>query len=102
MKLRMFLILGPLGLLFGHARPAMPQTAQVPTLSLADAEARTLKNQPRLAAETLRAQALDKRVQQARSAYFPQVTVNLTAVKANGDSAVVAGHSFQPSVFVEF
>src|SRR6202453_4923568 len=90
MKLRMFLILGFLGWI-GYARPAMPQTAQVPTLSLADAEARTLKNQPRLAAEALRAQALSKRVQQTRSAYFPQLTANLTAVKANGDSAVAAG-----------
>jgi outer membrane protein len=91
MKLRMFSILGCLGLLIGHAHRAMPQTAQAPALSLADAEARTLKNQPRLAAEALRAQALDKRVQQTRSAYFPQLTANLTAVKANGDSAVAAG-----------
>src|ERR1700733_7762603 len=91
MKLRMFSILGCLGLLIGHSQRAMPQTAQAPTLSLADAEARTLKNQPRLAAEALRAQALGKRVQQTRSAYFPQLTGNLTAVQANGDSAVAAG-----------
>ncbi len=88
MKLRVFSILGCLGLLIGHAHRAMPQT---PALSLADAEARTLKNQPRLAAEALRAQALGKRVQQTRSAYFPQLTANLTAVKANGDSEVAAG-----------
>jgi outer membrane protein len=88
MKLRMFSILGCLGLLTGHAYRAMPQS---PALSLADAEARTLKNQPRLAAEALRAQALGKRVQQTRSAYFPQLTANLTAVKANGDSEVAAG-----------
>jgi outer membrane protein len=91
MKSRMFLTLGSLGLFVGHAHPAMPQTAQAPTLSLADAEARTLRNQPRLAAEALRAQALGKRVQQSRSAYFPQLTANLTAVKANGDTAVAAG-----------
>src|SRR3984957_20947049 len=91
MKLRMFLTLGSLGLLVGQANPAMPQTASVATLSLADAEARTLKNQPRLAAEALRAQALGKRIQQTRSAYFPQLAANLTAVKANGDSAVAAG-----------
>jgi outer membrane protein len=88
MKLRMFSILGCLGLLTSHAQPAMPQSS---TLSLADAEARTLKNQPRLAAEALRAQALGKRVQQTRSAYFPQLTANLTAVQANGDSEVAAG-----------
>jgi hypothetical protein len=47
MKLRMFLILCSLGLLVGDAHRAMPQAAQAPALSLADAEARTLKNQPR-------------------------------------------------------
>jgi outer membrane protein len=69
------------------AQPA----AQGPTLSLSDAEAHALRNQPRLAAETFRAQAMGKRVQQTRSAYFPQLTGNLTAVKANGDTAVAAG-----------
>jgi outer membrane protein len=76
------------------APAAIPDTqpaAPGPTLSLADAEARALHNQPRLAAENLRAQAVGKRVQQSRSAYFPQLTGNLTAVKANGDTAVAAG-----------
>ena len=74
------------------AHPAdTPPAVQGPTLSLADAEARALHDQPRLAAETLRAQAMGKRVQQSRSAYFPQLAGNLTAVKANGDTAVAAG-----------
>jgi outer membrane protein len=107
MKLRTFLLYGSLGLSFCQALPLVAQAAQDlpavlpapavppqqngPTLSLADAEARTLKNQPRLAAEALRAQALGKRIQQTRSSYFPQLTGNLTAVKANGDTAVAAG-----------
>jgi outer membrane protein TolC len=62
-----------------------------PTLSLADAEARALQNQPLLAAEALRAEAMGKRVQESRSAYFPQLAGNLTAVQANGDTAVAAG-----------
>lgn len=69
-------------------------TAPMPVgsaLTLADAEAHTLKNQPRLAAELLRAQALEKRTQQNRSSYFPQIAANLTAVQSNGDSAVAAG-----------
>ena len=66
-------------------------TSQGPPLSLADAEARTLKNQPRLAAEALRTQALRQRVQQSRSGYFPQLAGNVTAVGTNGDSAVAAG-----------
>lgn len=60
-------------------------------LTLADAETRALKNQPRLLAEQFRAQAADERVTESRSGYFPQVFGNLTAVDANGDSAVAAG-----------
>ncbi len=61
------------------------------TLTLADAEARALKSQPRLLAEQYRFQAANKRVTESRSAYFPQAFGNLTAVDANGDSAVAAG-----------
>jgi outer membrane protein len=58
---------------------------------LADAEARALANQPRLLAAQFRAQAAGKRITESRSAYFPQASGNLTAVEANGDSAVAAG-----------
>jgi outer membrane protein len=75
-----------------------PQTAGVPSaknpqvnLTLADAEARALKNEPRLLAEQFRAQAANKRVIESKSGYFPQVFGNLTAVDANGDTAVAAG-----------
>jgi outer membrane protein len=61
------------------------------SLTLADAEARALKNEPRLLAEQFRAQAADKRVTESRSGYFPQVFGNLTAVDTNGDNAVAAG-----------
>ena len=60
-------------------------------LTLAEAEARALKNQPRLLAAQFRAQAAGKRITESRSAYFPQAFANLTAVQANGDSAVAAG-----------
>jgi outer membrane protein len=60
-------------------------------LTLADAEARALRNQPRLLAEQFRTQAANKRVIESRSGYFPQVFGNLTAVDANGDTAVAAG-----------
>jgi outer membrane protein len=68
-------------------QPAVPG----PRLTLADAQARALHNQPRLAAETLRALAMGKRVEETRSGYFPQLAGNLTAVQANGDTAVAAG-----------
>lgn len=111
MKLQLLLLLGSLGLLrppsltaqaaqdlpaassvVAAAPPAgSPPPVQGTTLSLPDAEARALHNQPRLAAEALRAEAMGKRVQQSRSAYFPQLSGNLTAVQANGDTAVAAG-----------
>jgi outer membrane protein len=61
------------------------------TLTLADAEVRALKNEPRLLAEQFRAEAANKRITESRSGYFPQAFGNLTAVDANGDSAVAAG-----------
>jgi outer membrane protein len=67
------------------------QKGQPVALSLAAAEARALKNQPRLLAAQFRAQAAGKRITESRSAYFPQAFGNLTAVEANGDSAVAAG-----------
>jgi outer membrane protein len=80
-----------LGLLLCQTPPLWAQTLRPTPLSLADAEARALQNQPRLHAEALRALALGKRIQQSRSAYFPQIAGNLTAVQANGDSSVAAG-----------
>jgi outer membrane protein len=64
---------------------------QPASLTLAEAEARALKNQPRQLAAQFRAQAAGKRIAESRSAYFPQAFGNLTAVEANGDSAVAAG-----------
>lgn len=83
----------------GSTQPQTPESLSINsgvrqpsvTLSLADAEGRALKNQPRLLAEQFRAQAADKRITESRSAYFPQAFGNLTAVEANGDTAVAAG-----------
>ena len=60
-------------------------------LTLPDAEARALKNQPRLLAEQFRVEAANKRIGEPRASYFPQAFGNLTAAEANGDSAVAAG-----------
>ncbi len=60
-------------------------------LTLEDAKTRAIKNQPRLLAMELRAQAANKRIAEVRSGYLPQMFGNLTAVDANGDSAVSAG-----------
>jgi outer membrane protein len=72
-----------------NASPA--KTAEASELTLADAEARALKSQPRFLAQQFRAQAASKRISESRSGYFPQAYGNLTAVDANGDTAVAAG-----------
>jgi outer membrane protein len=74
-----------------YAQSVAQASPGAPALSLADAEARALKNQPRLIAETLRAQASAKRIQESRSSYFPQLAGNMTAVRSNGDTAQAAG-----------
>jgi outer membrane protein len=86
------------GVASSPAIASSPQLSDAPSagdlqssLTLTDAEARALKNEPRLLAEQFRAQAANKRVTGSRSGYFPQVFGNLTAVDANGDSAVAAG-----------
>jgi len=60
-------------------------------LTLLNAEAHALKNQPRLLAEQFRTQAANRRIGEPRASYFPQVFGNLTAVEANGDTAVASG-----------
>jgi outer membrane protein len=61
------------------------------TLTLAEAEARALKNQPRLLSQRLRTQATDTQVNLYHAALLPQIYGNLSAVEANGDTAVGAG-----------
>ncbi len=68
-----------------------PAVSPAPTLTLQDAEARALKNHPRLMAQRLRAEASQKQIGEQRAVYFPQLTGNLTAVQSNGDTAVAAG-----------
>jgi outer membrane protein len=72
-----------------QARSSSSSTNQV--LTLADAESRALKNQPRLLAQQFREEAAHERITESRSGYFPQMFGNLTAVDANGDTAVAAG-----------
>jgi len=61
------------------------------SLTLADAEERALKNQPRLLAEQFRVEAANKRIVESKAGFFPQLFGNVTAVDANGDTTVAAG-----------
>lgn len=70
-----------------------PQAQCQPALSLEQAEATALANQPRLLAAQLRARASSQRVRAARSAYLPTAAFNATgAVVADAGSATAAGN----------
>ena len=75
---------------------AVPETvpgAAQPTLSLADAEAEALQNQPRLLAAQFRARATAQRVREARSAYLPTVAFDATGVRvADTGTSRAAGY----------
>jgi outer membrane protein len=75
-----------------------PGTSQQQVLTLSDAETRALKHRPLLLADHLRAQAAGKSVVETKAQYFPQLYGNLTAVQANGDTAVAAGNVTTSSV----
>jgi len=75
----------------GNATIQTANKSEPMTLRLADAEARAIKNQPRLLAAQFRTQATNKRTAEYRSGFFPHIYGNLTAVDANGDTSVAAG-----------
>lgn len=60
-------------------------------LTLPEAEQRALKSHPRIGSATLRAQAAQAQVAQARSAYEPLVTASLTGSAADHGSIMAAG-----------
>lgn len=61
-------------------------------LTLAQAEQLALKAHPRLASGALTAEAAGKFVSEARSAYYPTASINLTAAAANDGTALGAGN----------
>ena len=67
---------------------ALPPVAR--RLSLPEAEAYAVANQPGLAASRLRAQAETQRVYEARSQFFPQLQGDIVGVAAKDDSVRLA------------
>ena len=60
-------------------------------LTLADARRQALANHPKIHAARLRAEAANQAIGEARSAYFPMISVNVTSVGAQQASAIAAG-----------
>jgi outer membrane protein len=74
-----------------------PQTAA--TLTLVEAEAIALKNNPQITIGRLRALAAQQYVREARAALLPNAYLSLTAVDANPGSRLTAGFLNNPTLY---
>jgi len=68
-------------------------------LSLADAEALALKNHPKVLAAQNEQSAMNQRIYQARSAYYPRLDGDITGSQANPRARIGAGLLNDPSLF---
>jgi outer membrane protein len=71
--------------------PSASTSADVVSITRAEAEQQALKNNPRITAAHLLALAAAQVTRQAQSAQLPQIGANLTAVKAEDASRIGAG-----------
>jgi outer membrane protein len=78
---------------------ALAQPAAPVKLSLQDAEAMALKNHPRVMAAQNEQSAMQQRVYQARSAYYPHLDGDVTGTQANPRARIGAGMLNDPSLF---
>jgi outer membrane protein len=74
---------------------ASPHSSSV--LTLDEAEASALANQPHMLAEQLRAQASAQRIREARAGYLPQVAFNATGIRVADTSASTAAGNLTTS-----
>jgi outer membrane protein len=86
------------------SRPANPQEPSQPlqsgaALTLAEAEAMALKNNPQITIGRLRALAAQQYVREARAALLPNAYLSLTAADANPGSRLTAGFLNNPTLY---
>jgi outer membrane protein len=87
--------------------PGNPATPQAPgqalpagtPLTLAQAEAIAIKNNPQITVGRLRGLVAQQYVRESRSALLPNASLNLTAVDANPGSRLAAGFLNNPTLF---
>lgn len=87
--------------------PGNPTPSQTPgqaspagtPLTLAQAEAIAIKNNPQITVGRLRALAAQQYVRESRSAFMPNANLSLTAVDANPGSRLTAGFLNNPILF---
>jgi len=68
-------------------------------LSVKDAEAMALKNNPAISVARLNALASEQVVREVRSTYWPQASASLTAVSARDNSRITAGALNNPIIY---
>jgi outer membrane protein len=90
-----------IGLRLCTAFGAAAVDTNAPVLSLQEAEELALKNHPRISVAELRALSAKEVVKEARSAFFPTIAGNVTAVgnADRDDTRIAAGALNNPSIF---
>jgi outer membrane protein len=73
--------------------------AQIPVVSLAQAQQTALRNHPRIAAAALEAEASGFAVAAARSAYYPTLSSNITGVGSEHGAVLSAGAVTTSSIY---
>ncbi len=101
-RMACLLLAGGLPLAWAQAH-TQDSAAPAQTLTLAQAEATALANQPRMLAAQQRAKAATDRIREARSEYFPAIAFNATGVRvADPGTATAAGNITTSSVSDRF
>jgi len=91
------------GLLILAAAYATAQTpGAAPRLTLKDAEAMAIKNQPQIQAAQLNYQASQQEVTEARSAYYPAIGGDVTGSEGNPQARIGAGYLSTSRLFDRF
>ncbi|MBV8205556.1 MAG: TolC family protein [Acidobacteria bacterium] len=80
------------------AAPQLPAAGLPQRLTLQDAEAQALRNNPQISVARLLLLASGQVTREQRSAYFPNVTASLTAVDAQQGSRLAAGALNNPAL----
>lgn len=93
MKCQSLAVLLMVGLLPHSSCAQIQQPPSGPVLTLAQAEASALANQPRMLAAQLRARASGERIKEARAGYLPTLSFNATGVRvADVGTSLAAGY----------
>jgi len=76
--------------------PQLPTTGPVQRLTLQDAEALAMKNNPQISMSRLLYLASHQVTREQQAAYYPVLSANLTGVQANQGSRIAAGNLNSP------